>query len=81
MFVKKIDTNMTTHESTKKKYSSYNQVAIRILREKYGISRNYVVKSITGDRVGTFCDTIKKEYYELKAKEEKAQEEFVNSNK
>lgn len=65
----------------KKKYSSYNAVALRILQEKYGFTKIYIYQSITGDRVGTVPDKLKQEYYELKAKQEKEQEKFINANK
>ncbi|MGJ1433763.1 hypothetical protein ACR79M_19450 [Sphingobacterium spiritivorum] len=50
---------------TKKKQDNYNDAVINELRLKYGFTRNYVIMSIRGDRVGTFPTKIKDEYHQL----------------
>jgi len=44
---------------------SYNQDVLKILKEKYGFSFDYIRKAIRGDRVGINCDLIKAEYNKL----------------
>lgn len=50
---------------TKKKTTNYNDVVINELRERYGFTRNYILMSIRGDRVGTFPTKIKDEYHQM----------------
>lgn len=50
---------------TKKKQENYNDAVINELKAKYGFTRNYVIMSIRGDRVGTFPTKIKDEYHQM----------------
>lgn len=44
---------------------SYNQDVLKIIKERYGFSYDYIRKAIRGDRTGTNCDLIKSEYQRL----------------
>lgn len=48
-----------------KKERKYNTMVIDGLIKKYGFTRNYILKSIRGERVGTFPTRIKEEYHRL----------------
>lgn len=50
---------------TKKKQANYNDAVINELRERYGFTRSYILKSIRGERVGTFPIKIKDEYHQM----------------
>lgn len=45
--------------------SSYNQDVLKIIRDRYGYSYDYIRKAIRGDRVGPMSDTLKAEYNKL----------------
>lgn len=51
---------------------SYNQDILKIIKNKYGYSDNYIRKSIRGDRVGHISDMIKTEYNKLNNESKKA---------
>lgn len=53
-----MDKNMKTKPS-------YNQDALKIIKNRYGYSYDYIRKSIRGDRTGITCDLIKAEYSKL----------------
>ncbi len=62
-----------------RKRNTYDQEALEILIKRYGFKKNYIQKSIRGDRTGIIPSQIKKEYEKLimvakKAKEEKLKE-------
>ncbi|KAF2333335.1 hypothetical protein [Flavobacterium nitrogenifigens] len=44
---------------------SYNQDVLKIIKDRYGYSYDYIRKSIRGDRVGIICDMLKTEYHKL----------------
>lgn len=52
-------------DKTKKKKSSYNDTIIEQLMIKYGFGRDYILKSIKGDRSGTIPIRIQEEYKTL----------------
>lgn len=49
----------------RKKNINYNTVAIDELVKKYGFSRDYVLKSIRGDRTGLIPTRIQDDYNQL----------------
>lgn len=49
-------------DKTKRKKQTYNEDAISELKKKYGFTRDYIVKSIRGDRNGTLPLQIAEEY-------------------
>ncbi|KQB40464.1 hypothetical protein [Flavobacterium aquidurense] len=51
---------------------SYNQDILKIIKNKYGYSDDYIRKSIRGDRVGHVSDMIKAEYNKLNNESKKA---------
>jgi len=51
-------------ENTKKK-KVYNQEILQVLIDRYGLSKDYIQKSLRGDRVGLVPDKLKKEYSTL----------------
>ncbi|MEP6806222.1 hypothetical protein [Flavobacterium sp. FlaQc-47] len=51
---------------------SYNQEILKIIKNKYGYSDDYIRKSIRGDRVGHIADMIKVEYNKLNNESKKA---------
>lgn len=48
-----------------KKRNIYNHDIINVLIERYGFKKNYIEKSIRGDRTGEIPEQIKKEYQVL----------------
>lgn len=56
----------------------YHEEMIRILHEKYGFTKDYIRKSLRGDRVGIMPDRIKKEYNAMVAASQKAVLEVAN---
>jgi hypothetical protein len=58
---------------------SYNQDALKIIKNKYGYSYDYIRKSIRGDRVGKISNTIKMEYNKLIKEYKKAIETLANN--
>lgn len=48
-----------------RKYTLYNQDIIQELINKYGFGKNYILKSIRGDRTGTIPTKIQEEYKKL----------------
>ena len=53
---------MSKHRNKK---NNYNDAVIEELKAKYGFTRNYIIMSIRGDRVGTFPTKIADEYRQL----------------
>ncbi|QSW90449.1 MULTISPECIES: hypothetical protein [Flavobacterium] len=51
---------------------SYNQEILKILKNKYGYSYDYIRKSIRGDRSGEISEKIKYEYNKLVSESRKA---------
>ena len=52
-------------DKSKPKKANYNEDALKILKDKYGFSMDYIRKSIRGDRVGLIPDKLKTEYKTL----------------
>ena len=50
---------------TKQKKSTYNDTIIKGLMERYGFQRQYIIKSIRGERVGKIPIQIQEEYKRL----------------
>lgn len=48
-----------------KKKTIYNEEILKELEKKYGFKRNYIQKSIRGERTGTIPLKIQEEYKEL----------------
>lgn len=57
---------------------SYNQDALKIIKERHGYSYDYIRKSIRGDRVGIICDMLKAEYNKLTSEAKRAIEDRAN---
>lgn len=57
---------------------SYNQDALKIIKERHGYSYDYIRKSIRGDRIGIICDMLKAEYNKLNNEAKKAIEDRAN---
>ncbi len=55
-----------------KKNNSYNVIAVNAISVKFKISKRYVRQCIKGDRNSISADSIKKDYFELVRKIEKA---------
>lgn len=49
----------------RQKKTNYNEEIIQELLKKYGFKRDYIYKSIRGERVGTIPIRIQEEYNEL----------------
>ncbi|QSS96621.1 hypothetical protein [Psychroflexus sp. ALD_RP9] len=56
----------------------YDLDVIEKLHETYSYTRDYIRKSIRGDRVGIMPERIKKEYYQMVNAAKKAKEEKFN---
>lgn len=52
-------------DKSRKKKSDYNTEILTQLQNKYGFGRNYILKSIRGERVGTIPIKIQEEYKTL----------------
>lgn len=52
-------------DKSKQNKSVYNDTIIKELISKYGFKRNYILKSIRGERVGTIPIKIQEEYKTL----------------
>lgn len=50
---------------TKKKQNNYNDAVINELKSRHGYTRDYILKSIRGERVGTIPTKLKDEYHQL----------------
>ncbi|TWP23496.1 hypothetical protein ETU10_07170 [Apibacter muscae] len=48
-----------------RKNKIYNQEALQELQKKYGFTRDYIIKSIKGERIGTYPLRIQEEYKQL----------------
>lgn len=48
-----------------KKRQTYNPVIITELKNRYGYSKDYILKSLRGDRVGVVPDMFIKEYKQM----------------
>lgn len=68
-------------EVMKKKKLTFNQDALDILALQYGVSRDYIRKSLRGDRVGTNPDLLKKEYPLIVEKLKQSKEKIAQSPK
>lgn len=49
----------------RRKHSTYNDVVVEELMKKHRCSRDYILKSIRGDRTGTKSTMIQDEYRQL----------------
>lgn len=72
------NTNKAMDKNIKSK-PSYNQDALKIIKNRYGYSYDYIRKSIRGDRVGIICDMLKAEYNKLNNDAKKAIEDRANT--
>lgn len=52
-------------DKSRKKKSVYNDEILNELKKKYGFGRDYILKSIRGERVGTIPIKIQEEYKTL----------------
>jgi hypothetical protein len=59
-------------DSQKKKYNKYVTVVINRLKDKYGLSTQFIHQSLRGDRVSETSEKIVAEYKLLSAEVEKA---------
>lgn len=62
----------------RKKNIIYNTVAVEELRKRYGVTRDYVLKSIRGDRNGSIPSRIQDEYKQLERASNAAIQSKVN---
>lgn len=49
-------------DKSRKKKSDYNTEILTLLQNKYGFGRDYILKSIRGERTGTIPIRIQEEY-------------------
>ncbi len=63
---------MAINKNTIKKNNSYNVIAVKAISNNLKISKQYVRQCIRGDRNSISADNIKKNYYELVKKIERA---------
>lgn len=59
-----------------KKRTMYNEDFLIAIEEKYGVSVDYIRKSLRGDRVGIMPDKIKSEYKALVSAQKKIIDSF-----
>lgn len=59
-------------DNQKKKYNKYVSVVINRLKDKYGLSTQYIHQSLRGDRVSETSEKIVADYKLLVAEVEKA---------
>ncbi len=59
-------------DNQKKKYNKYISVVINRLKDKYGLSTQFIHQSLRGDRVSETSEKIVAEYKILAAEVEKA---------
>jgi hypothetical protein len=59
-------------DNQKKKYNKYVSVVINRLKDKYGLSTQYIHQSLRGDRVSETSEKIVADYKILVAEVEKA---------
>ena len=58
-------------DKPKQKKSIYNDDVIKVIIERYGFKRNYILKSIRGERSGTIPLKIQEEYKKLNSEAKK----------
>ena len=63
---------------SKQKKSVYNNAIIAELVVKYGFTRNYILKSIRGERVGSIPIKIQEEYKSLLSLSNQAIRQHIN---
>lgn len=63
----------------RQKKTNYNDEAIKALIEKYGFKKDYIYKSIRGERVGTYPLIIQEEYKALCREANNAIQSKINS--
>jgi hypothetical protein len=59
-------------DNQKKKYNKYVPIVIKRLKDKYGLSTQFIHQSLRGDRVSETSEKIVAEYKLLSAEVEKA---------
>ena len=59
-------------DNQKKKYNKYVPIVIKRLKDKYGLSTQFIHQSLRGDRVSETSEKIIAEYKFLSAEVEKA---------
>lgn len=65
-------------DKSKQKKSVYNNTIIAELVVKYGFTRNYILKSIRGERVGSIPIKIQEEYKSLLSLSNQAIRQHIN---
>jgi len=68
-------------ENTKKKRPSYNEDAVKVLEEKYGVSNYFIRASIRGDRHSLTSNSIRKDYQEMTGAMIEALKQVTNKDK
>lgn len=68
-------------KSKQKTRTYYHEDVIIILHNKYGFTKDYIRKSIRGDRVGIIPDKLKSEYHEMNNASKKALHEVSQKQK
>lgn len=63
-----------------KKKPSYNLEALDVLQKRFGFSKDYIRKSLRGDRKGIIPDKLKEEYNRISKKLEGAVKDLENEN-
>ena len=58
-------------DKPKQKKGIYNDDIIKVLKNRYGFTRDYILKSIRGDRVGIIPTQIQEEYKKLNTEAKK----------
>lgn len=69
---------MDKTKEKKRSYNHYNQDVIKSLIDIYGFGRDYIIKSIRGDRTGHFPEKIKKQYHQMANAAKEAQQKKVD---
>lgn len=69
---------LKTMDKSRKKKSVYNTEILIELKNKYGFSRDYILKSIKGERTGTIPIKIQEEYKALLSTSNQAIKKQIN---
>lgn len=67
-------------DKSRKKKSLYNTEILIELQNKYGFGRDYILKSIRGERVGTIPIKIQEEYNTLLSASRQAVKQQINES-
>ena len=69
---------LKTMDKSRKKKSVYNTEILIQLKNKYGFTRDYILKSIKGERTGTIPIKIQEEYKSLVSASNQAIQQQIN---